>query len=620
MISARRAKGQGQELIRNAKALLKYPLIREAYIRRIISKTSLRHILQVVDEKLEKDWVRLAEMLSVRELYELVKKWKRYTNGDRGALNEYYEDEPGMEESSEVGAGARSVLEANEAMRDMISDEEKNKGNWMNVKMTVPATALWDYALEQTRRLEEENLPVSEFLEFLLADYVSGRHYRGEREGTNGVGDGKMTESDSVIGSDKETKEDETSERTGHCHRHSGIHSEADDTQDRDHQEVEPSRWRQVEKDLAKTSRYWSFLPWNPVEVNMPESLKPDSDWFRSPIRMAEKLMELGSLKRGISWHQGRLLLDMMAHSLQQELMFLTIDHYCWSRLGISGSTARSRIRMAKDFYHYPDLRAAYMSEELTNEKVRLLGKVFWAGTSRMEEWIEYARKVTALSLSKAVAGFIRLYEASSSERYDMTPWEIHDCTERQILEKCSRGIGRPQRFDLQMSAQGAHLIPEITNHFYLPADLRELWDLAYSSYEWHCEEAEASSDVSAFITTLLINFLETWAPSKERFDLHKRVLERDGYRCQIPGCTCRRNLHLHHIIFRSHGGSDEEENLITVCSAHHLRCIHEGHIVIKGTAGDLTVILGASGKDEPFAIYHNGIRIQQKSDLNTAA
>jgi hypothetical protein len=45
------------------------------------------------------------------------------------------------------------------------------------------------------------------------------------------------------------------------------------------------------------------------------------------------------------------------------------------------------------------------------------------------------------------------------------------------------------------------------------------------------------------------------------------------------------RNLHLHHLEFRSAGGSDDEENLVVLCAWHHLRALHTGLIRIQGRA-----------------------------------
>ena len=49
---------------------------------------------------------------------------------------------------------------------------------------------------------------------------------------------------------------------------------------------------------------------------------------------------------------------------------------------------------------------------------------------------------------------------------------------------------------------------------------------------------------------------------------LHRRVLERDNWRCQA--CGSMQNLEVHHIQFRSHSGSDLEQNLVTLCTSCH--------------------------------------------------
>jgi 5-methylcytosine-specific restriction endonuclease McrA len=52
--------------------------------------------------------------------------------------------------------------------------------------------------------------------------------------------------------------------------------------------------------------------------------------------------------------------------------------------------------------------------------------------------------------------------------------------------------------------------------------------------------------------------------------NLRQQILHRDGWRCQ--SCGAMSNLEVHHREFRSHSGSDLEENLITLCVACHGR------------------------------------------------
>jgi hypothetical protein len=52
----------------------------------------------------------------------------------------------------------------------------------------------------------------------------------------------------------------------------------------------------------------------------------------------------------------------------------------------------------------------------------------------------------------------------------------------------------------------------------------------------------------------------------------------RDGHCCQSPLCR-RRDKTPHHLIFRSRGGGDEPENVITLCVWCHLFGLHQGLI-----------------------------------------
>ena len=59
--------------------------------------------------------------------------------------------------------------------------------------------------------------------------------------------------------------------------------------------------------------------------------------------------------------------------------------------------------------------------------------------------------------------------------------------------------------------------------------------------------------------------------------NIKAKVLDRDRYNCQCcKGKHKGSKLEVHHIIFRSQGGSDKEDNLITLCSTCHYN-VHHG-------------------------------------------
>jgi hypothetical protein len=95
------------------------------------------------------------------------------------------------------------------------------------------------------------------------------------------------------------------------------------------------------------------------------------------------------------------------------------------------------------------------------------------------------------------------------------------------------------------------------------------------------------------------------------------RVIERDGYRCAVPGCTSRRNLHDHHVTFRSAGGSDAPRNRITLCAFHHQRCLHAGLLGVRGRAPDgLVFELGLRLDAPPLARYRSGDIAVSRSEV----
>ena len=85
--------------------------------------------------------------------------------------------------------------------------------------------------------------------------------------------------------------------------------------------------------------------------------------------------------------------------------------------------------------------------------------------------------------------------------------------------------------------------------------------------------------------------------------NMKARILARDNHTCQI----CKKKpknerLEVHHIIFRSQGGSDEENNLVTVCHSCHVE-LHKG-LIHPNFEGSLKNAL-------KYATQMNSIRVQ---------
>jgi hypothetical protein len=105
-----------------------------------------------------------------------------------------------------------------------------------------------------------------------------------------------------------------------------------------------------------------------------------------------------------------------------------------------------------------------------------------------------------------------------------------------------------------------------------------------------------------SWIRFLCLAFWQAWRHVLGAPVEYGGIYLRDGYQCRSPVCS-RRDVTPHHLQFRSQGGSDEADNVASVCSWCHLFGIHGGRIRAAGTAGCIRWELGPSHR--PCLIVH---------------
>jgi 5-methylcytosine-specific restriction endonuclease McrA len=63
-------------------------------------------------------------------------------------------------------------------------------------------------------------------------------------------------------------------------------------------------------------------------------------------------------------------------------------------------------------------------------------------------------------------------------------------------------------------------------------------------------------------------------------YDKNKQAMyRRDNWRCRH--CNSSHNLTPHHIVFQSQGGTDDLDNLVTLCIVCH-NAVHDGNLSVK--------------------------------------
>jgi hypothetical protein len=114
---------------------------------------------------------------------------------------------------------------------------------------------------------------------------------------------------------------------------------------------------------------------------------------------------------------------------------------------------------------------------------------------------------------------------------------------------------------------------------------------------------------VWAAFLALLQDFNETWdVDVAGRRPSAQRIYNRDGWRCMAPGCTSRRNLEVHHIVYRSQGGDDRPGNTACLCRFHHQMGEHGLLARVRGEAP--LGLVWALGRNGSSAKYRNELKL----------
>jgi len=124
--------------------------------------------------------------------------------------------------------------------------------------------------------------------------------------------------------------------------------------------------------------------------------------------------------------------------------------------------------------------------------------------------------------------------------------------------------------------------------HLWLPQSVAEEFDRTLKRVARECLSADSvRKPVPVWIPLALAceAAMSEWREAALKHRSRRwRMLERDLYRCQVPGCTRRCDLHGHHGIHRAHSGPDALWNLIGMCAFHHA-ALHAGRIKVYGIA-----------------------------------
>ena len=302
------------------------------------------------------------------------------------------------------------------------------------------------------------------------------------------------------------------------------------------------------------------------------------------------RLRRVMKLEQAFEAQLAPLLLEVASGRRYRALGFPNMDDYVRERLGMSPRKAQALLRLERTGASCPELRAAFRAGALSWVQAQALIPVLRIeGSSRWHAaWVEHARRVSVRRLEADVER--ALVAAAEVGAAALDPGAFEEPGEN------------PQT--------GAHPTrSERTTRFFFtgPRDVARLFRAVLATVQRRIERCEGrTASESEALAAMLDHFLTVWG--QPRVPKAHAVFERDGWRCTVPGCSSYRNLHDHHIRFRSAGGSDDPANRTTLCAWHHLRGVHAGTVRCAGTAPQaLHFALGLRANQPPLATYGPG-------------
>ncbi len=319
------------------------------------------------------------------------------------------------------------------------------------------------------------------------------------------------------------------------------------------------------------------------------------------PVALDAAIRQLAAQLRRQQLELADLANEVLKRRSWRALGFETAAQYAELRLGLSLSCLEHKATLARRLHRHPILRERLRAGVLGTEAALLLGRLLGrrAESALVEAWVERARTRTYRCLRDEVdVVLLALSFDPQASRSPPGPDELEAAADierrvqsgevfRSMLGARSPG---PQTSvtlsaDLDDRSRAPNSVP--------PAFLR-LSDELYQ--HWRQIEAEFHALAGAersFLGFMCTSLWSAWLPYLEAWDDKWAALyRRDRHRCQNPVCG-RRDVTPHHIVFRAHGGTDELENMVSLCSWCHLEGVHRGRIRVEGRAGELRWQLG---------------------------
>ena len=356
-----------------------------------------------------------------------------------------------------------------------------------------------------------------------------------------------------------------------------------------------------MELALAHATRHWRHLAPGVRRFHTLEMTAGLGD----AAALDRQIRELVALEDELELQLGSMLVEMAEGKAWSRLRFAGAGHYAEQRLGLCRTAALDRARAARLLRRLPVVREAYEGGRIGLQATLQIARILLRGAGEIDKatqrlWVERAADATVKRIRDEARALARRgVELDRPESADVplddTEWHA------SLRREPGHARDRVLRYGALAAAAPSS---DVFLNLRLPGQLAG--DLIAAMHAARARLGTPRAPAWVGLLAMLEDFVDTWDQAPRRKS--DAIYERDGYRCMAPGCTSRRHLEDHHVLYRSRGGGNDSENRICICRFHHQRGQHGGLAACHGTAPlGITWELGRRGAGGKF---RNEIRL----------
>ncbi len=327
---------------------------------------------------------------------------------------------------------------------------------------------------------------------------------------------------------------------------------------------------------------------------NIPE-FSPDLDADQAHIALKKSVEILDQVQHcALLWFG-----EIMGRKLYRDLGFSSMRSYATEGLGFSPTRAGDFIRLAKKLESLPIVKKEMATGKLGYTKAREVVSV--ADPTNEKEWVKVAKEQSRRELEATVRQAKKLASQQRKENPDqveLMPRPAHSVPSAVVPMRVGFELTPVQyaRYEAMLAKIGhggskAELLMDMVEALLVADENTPRGAFADPHYQIHIHQCPTCAKATVQTPQGEMEISKTEVEvARENAQIHKpgernkstipprirrEVLARDRHRCRRKGCNHTRFLEIHHLTPRSKGGSNDPENLVTLCTACH-KLLHE--------------------------------------------